>query len=372
MKRCFVFACFADNQPGFLDFSYRIKTLAKHYDLTIISPIKLEQGELQIPGADYMQLGNITNKISWLQFIMRAARLTRKEKPDLVVILHTYLAPISLLINTPNALYWNEHPTNLMHLPSKKSLAKYVFTKLCHKLFYWGAKSSTLLMPIGEEQHGELLAKGCDDAKITMIYMGVSESFLNINPAAQAEYLRLVYAGSICIPRGRDVMLGAMKLVAKKQLPVKLTMVGAPADELEYCQQYIKMHSLENHLDVRGRVPGDEIPSFYENADYGLCLWEDRLSWRFNPPTKLFEYLVSGLPVLASNIRTHTRYINNGVNGLIFDYNPESLAEKIEVAYQDFSQLSTLKHNAKSSGSQYLWGKIEPVFVSAIKRLEIS
>ena len=165
-------------------------------------------------------------------------------------------------------------------------------------------------------------------------------------------------------------MLEAMVLVAQKNLPVQLTMVGAPPDELEYCQNFIEQHGLDSVLDVRGRVPGDEIPEFYGSADYGICLWEDRMCWRFNPPTKLFEYLVAGLPVLASNIRTHTRYIDNGVNGLIFDYNPQSLADAIEVAYNNFNQLDSMKADAKASGTQYLWGKIKPVFINAIKQLE--
>lgn len=370
-KKCIVITSFADDQPGFLDFSYRIRTLSELYDLTIVSQVKLDQSELQVE-ATYIQLGKISNKLSWIRFIWKAAKYIRKSNADVVVILHSYLAPITLCISTPNALYWNEHPTNLMHLPNKQSFIKYFVTKICHKLFYMGAKRATLLMPIGEEQYAELLTKGCDISKIKLIYMGVSESFVRneVIKELPSPVLRLIYTGSICVPRGRDVMLNAMVLVAEKNIPVHLTMVGAPPDELEYCHDFIKEHKLEKYLIVIGRVPGSEIPQFLNEADYGICLWEDRVSWRFNPPTKLFEYLVAGLPVLASNIRTHTRYIDHGVNGFIFDYDSYSLANVIEVAYKNLYRSEQLREGAKNSGSKYLWNKVEPIFIKSMQQLE--
>ena len=370
-KKCIVVTIFADDQPGFLDFSYRIHTLAELYDLTVVSQVKLDQSELQV-AARYVQLGRVSNRLTWLKFIWNAAKYIRVKNADVVVILHSCLAPLTLLINTPNALYWNEHPTNIMHLPSKVSFIKYFVTKIFHKVFYIGAKKATLLMPIGEEQCSELIAKGCNAKKIQLIYMGVSESFVNNETIRElpSPILCLIYAGSICAPRGRDVMLNAMVLIAKKNIPVRLTMVGASLDELEYCHNFIKEHKLEKYLIVIGRVPGSEIPRFLNEADYGICLWEDRISWRFNPPTKLFEYLVAGLPVLASNIRTHTRYIDHGVNGFIFDYSPHSLANTIEDAYNNLYQIDQLKKSAKNSGSKYLWSAIEPTFIKSIRQLE--
>ena len=40
-KTCIVVTCFDENQPGFLDFSYRIIALAKQYQLTIIIDLYL-------------------------------------------------------------------------------------------------------------------------------------------------------------------------------------------------------------------------------------------------------------------------------------------------------------------------------------------
>ena len=106
-------------------------------------------------------------------------------------------------------------------------------------------------------------------------------------------------------------------------------MIGASAEQMAYCERRVEELGIERHVRVLPRVAGEVIPSLLAGADLGVCIWEDRKYWRFNPPTKLFEYLVAGLPVLASDICTHTRYITDWVNGRIFRYSAASFAEAI-------------------------------------------
>lgn len=373
VKKCIVVTSFTEDQPGFLDFSYRINSLAKHYDLTIISQRELRQSEMMVDAVSFIVLNPVYNKISWLSYLYNAAKLIRKLDPDLVVLLHSNLAPISFLIKKiPNCLYWNEHPTNLMHLPSKLSFVRYVITKIFHKIFFWGGRCADLVMPIGEEHRDELLRNGCEESKVKMIYMGVASEFHEISyrQSIDSDNLVIIYTGTVSKARGRDVLLGAMRIIAQKHLPVKLIIVGANSEELNYCQLFVEAYGLHNYLSIIGRVPGYEIPTLLSEADMGVCLWEDRVCWRFNPPTKLFEYLVAGLPVLASDIRTHTRYIRDGVNGFIFEYTSESLANVLEKCYQNRVQLDTLKMQAKSTAKFYLWENVEPIFLNAVKGVE--
>lgn len=370
-KKCVVVTCFSENQPGFLDFSYRIQALAEQYELIILSQDVLTQAELQVAGAEYIAIGRFHGKLGWLKYLWLAAGIIRKNQPDVAVLLHSSAAPIVMMVGKiPTCLYWNEHPTNLIHLPDRGSL-KSVLVKMLHKLVFIGAKRADVLMPIGEEHRDELLHHGCDPRRLKMIYMGVDDKFASLPLIRSPEdALLLIYVGSISIPRGRDVMLQAIRIVAQHHVPVKLTMVGAVAEELSFCQQFIREHQLEQYLEVLGRVPGNEIPSFLAQANAGICLWEDKPWLRFNPPTKLFEYLVAGLPVLASDIRTHTRYIKNNENGIIFAYHPKTLADAILALYKSRSRLPELSQNASESGKVHLWSHIKPVFLNAVKEVE--
>ncbi|MES2579544.1 MAG: glycosyltransferase family 4 protein [Pseudomonadota bacterium] len=373
-KTCIVVICFDENQPGYLDFSYRIAALSKAYQLTVISHGEITQPELLFDNVRYNTLDRRNGKLGWMRYIVKCAIFIRQQKPDVVVLLHSAMAPIALLVRKiPTCLYWNEHPTNLMHMPVQFAPIRKLVTHLLHQFIFFGAKKSTLVMPIGEDHQEDLAKHGVLIQKIRMIYMGVSADFLPANLRVehnQASHndsiIRLIYVGTVSESRGRDVMLDAMKLIADKQLKLHLTIVGANADELIYCRQRISALSLQRYITVIGKVSGSEVPSYLAQADVAICLWQASQWNQFNPPTKLFEYLVAGLPVLASNIRTHTRYVHDGYNGFVFEYTAQLLACALENLQGKNDAIPAMQQHALHSGQQYLWPKLEPIFLTAI------
>ncbi len=371
-KSCILVTAFAEGQPGFLDFSYRIKSLAGHYRLTVVSTFPLMQVELQVPNVNYVVIDCGKGRLGWLCYLLRCAKLIRTQRPGVAVLLHSTASPISLLVGrTPAVCYWNEHPTHVAPEPSHFSPIKAVIRAATRWLMYQGARQSSLVMPIGEAHQDDLMAHGCNPGRIRLFYMGVDQSFadaaLSRELEAPDETLNLIYVGSVQKDRGRDVMLEAMALANEINVIAHLTIVGASEEEQKYCQDYTQKLGIQDYVTVLGRVPGNMIPSYFLKADIGLCLWEDLPWYRFNPPTKLFEYLVAGLPVLASNIRTHTQYVENGFNGLIFEYDSASLAGAVKRLWQTRDQLPGMKLRARDSSARYRWQIIEPLFLEAVR-----
>jgi len=370
-KSCVVVTTFAEGQPGFLDFSYRIRSLAEHYRLTVVSTFPLAQAELQLPNVNYVVINTTSGHLGWLTYLWRCASFIRKLRPDVAVLLHSMAAPVAILVGSvPTITYWNEHPSHFAPQVEGFSPIKAIARTLIRSTMFVGARCSSLIMPIGESHLDDLLAHGCSPNQIRMMYMGVDESFsgaaLTGRARNEVEPLRLIYVGSVQKDRGRDVMLEAMAIVNHGGKIAHLTIVGVNPEQLKYCQNTVYKLGIFDSVTIHGRVPGHMIPSFMKEADAGLCLWEDLPWYRFNPPTKLFEYLVAGLPVLASKIRTHTQYIQNGVNGLIFDYSSDGLAKSINNLWCAKSQISTMKIQAIKSSDAYLWKKIEPLFLDAV------
>jgi len=371
---CFVITRFGKDQPGFLDFSYRIKSLARQYRLTVVSDAPLTQPELQLERAEYVVLQGGKGRAGLLRYQWNCVRLIRMRRPSRVILLHSAVAPVALLSGpVPTAVYWNEHPTHFTTAPEGLAPVKRTVRSALRWLVFQGARQASLVMPIGEAHLEDLLAHGRDPRRTRLIYMGVDAAFARValcgKPKNDDSPLELIYVGSVSKARGRDVMLEAVALANRQEIVARLTLVGAGADEREHCKDYARRLGIAEAVCVHGRVPGDEIPEFLKDADAGICIWEDRPWWRFNPPTKLFEYLVAGLPVLASNIRTHTQYVSDWHNGLIFQYDSVSLAEAIGKLRERRAELPALKQRAWESGEQYLWGRIEPEFLEAIEGL---
>ena len=51
-----------------------------------------------------------------------------------------------------------------------------------------------------------------------------------------------------------------------------------------------------------GEVAHLEVPSWIQFAHSGLILFQPTPKWKKNVAIKLFEYMVCGLPVLASDV----------------------------------------------------------------------
>lgn len=378
-QRCIVVTAFDENQPGYLDFAYRINALARVYDVTLVLKRSSRPPEIDFQALNVQIVYSAHGKLGWLRYLFDVAKYIRQQSVDFVVLLHSALAPLSFFLrNIPCCVYWNEHPENLSHLPQRFHLIKTPITMVQHRLIYAGAKVAKLVMPIGEEHEQDLIAHGVKLDKIGLCYMGVSEQFAPVRSEGRADNLpwlsstiQIVYVGSVSEARGRDVMLQAMLRVSK-QLPageVKLSIIGASQDELAYCVRFIQEHRLSDYVAVHGRIHGADVPAILHAADMAICLWPVTKWNQFNPPTKLFEYLVAGLPVLASRIRTHTRYIQDGVNGWIFDYSPEALAALIQALPQQRAQLKAMQIKAKVSSTPYRWSSIEPQFLKAVEGL---
>lgn len=371
MRSCCVVTCFSLDQPGFLDFAYRIRALATRYQVTVIGAHGPNVPELQIDGVTHVALADGDEACSVRRYLWRAALYLRKARPDFVILLHTLAAPlVHALRATPCALYWNEHAIRFK-ASSPCSPIKRILRELKYEWSFISAmRKADLVMPIGEAHRDDLLAHGCRPERVKMIYMGVDKVFSGvalqrIGPDDDGP-LDVVYTGSVNKDRGRDVMLEAVAKARSLGVPVRLVIVGALESERQICQVYARELDIETNVVVHGRLPGSEIPRFIAGADAGICIWEDRPWTRFNPPTKLFEYLVAGLPVLASNIRTHTDYVSHGMNGLIFDYDGDSLAGAFGELWRRRKDLSAMRRRAWESGRRYLWSTIEPVFLEAV------
>lgn len=373
-RRLAVVTWFFDQQPGFLDFRYRVEALARHHDVTLIVRHERFLSEFNAPDARPLVLTQAyAGTRSLLAYARQVACVLRADPPDAVVLLGAQLAPACfLLTHMPVALYWNEHPTHTFH-GGRWGLASAWLNRTLVRLSYAGARRAMLAMPIGEAHRDDLAEHGVRPERTRLIPMGADARFASLAqgraPRSVDEPLSVIYTGTVQRERGRDVMLEGLALARQQGAACRLTLVGASDAERVYCLQRAQALGISDALTVIGRVPGDAIPGHLLQADAGVCLWEDRVWWRFNPPTKLFEYLAAGLPVLASRIRTHSLYLADGETGLMFDYNAPAFAQallRLCAARPDWPWMSQA---AARAGEAFLWPRVEPQFLQAIDDL---
>ena len=359
-----------DNQVGYLDFAYRIAALCEQHDVTLLTRRPLPEPELQVPATTVLLAPGRAGSAGLLAYWGKVARHLRSNPCDLVVHLCSHTAALANLpLGAPQVIYWNEHPSH--YLGGRGGLRGAVAAAL-RALQYRGARAAPLVMPIGEAHRADLQAHGCREDRLRLLPMGVADTFGTTAPQPSAAHppagspLRIVYTGSVHEDRGRDVMIDAVGLARQAGIDVRLTIIGAHAEQLRLCELRSAQRGVADAVRVLPRIAGGEIPGHLAQADFGICLWADKPYWRFNPPTKLFEYLVAGLPVMASNIRTHTAYLNDGGDGYIFDYDATALAATFSRAWCEQARWPAMRAAAQLQGRQYRWSAIQPRFLAEL------
>ncbi len=141
------------------------------------------------------------------------------------------------------------------------------------------------------------------------------------DPLTQATGTRLMYVGNLETYQGIDLMLDAFAKVADTHKDATLLIVGGSA---EHIQQYkAKAGALHDQGRVIfvGPVPIDSLGAVLTYAD---ILVSPRTMGN-NTPMKIYSYLQSGKPVVATRLATHTQVMNDDVCILV-EPDPNAMA----------------------------------------------
>lgn len=115
--------------------------------------------------------------------------------------------------------------------------------------------------------------------------------------------LEIIYIGSTHYERNLLRLAKAVVEAQQAGLNFHLTIIGAGAQQ-EELKTFSQLHP--HLLAVHEAVPHAEIPQWLAGAHLGALPFPDEEKFRVSSPIKLFEYMASGLPVLATRIVCHT------------------------------------------------------------------
>jgi len=138
------------------------------------------------------------------------------------------------------------------------------------------------------------------------------------------------YTGTLEVNQGLEMMAKAFALV-KDQIPDgKLFIVGGKPAQIKKLSEYANNLSIGEQTILPGALPPERMPEIMAICD---VLTSPRCIGT-NTPLKLYSYLKSGVPVLATNLLTHTQVLDADVS-VLTEANPEALAQGLLRLYKD-------------------------------------
>lgn len=130
-----------------------------------------------------------------------------------------------------------------------------------------------------------------------------------------------MYIGNLEPYQGIDLMLDAMKRYLESAAG-HLVIIGGNDNDIEAYQQRCRQLNISEHVSIIGRKPVSDISGYMKQAD---VLVSPRVQGE-NTPMKIYSYLGSGVPVIATNLPTHTQVISTDT-GRLCNPNARDMAE---------------------------------------------
>lgn len=140
----------------------------------------------------------------------------------------------------------------------------------------------------------------------------------------------LLYTGTFGKNQGLDLLLGAMPSVVREYPNVKLMLVGGTGADMRNIRDFRAEQGLEDYVVLEGQVSYADMPMFMALGD---VLLSPRVSGK-NTPLKLYSYLNSGKPIVATDMLTH-RQVLDEETAVLTAVNADALAQGILSVLRD-------------------------------------
>lgn len=159
----------------------------------------------------------------------------------------------------------------------------------------------------------------------------------------------ILYTGTFESYQGLEILIKSIYIVIESQKNVKLLMVGGEKRQVSQLKMLCKSLKITKYVKFTGKRPLNEIPIFMEMAH---VLVSPRTNERDNPPLKLYTYLNSNIPIVATNVPANTQILTNEIS-VLTDLNPGSFAKGIISILEDKELRSCIIENMKKIRFNY-------------------
>lgn len=325
----------------------QITDWAKYYGLK--EKIKVTK----LPSFDLIWLDLYTLKLGSLRFILQAFSFA-------------FLATLYSLFKKADTYYTREHPFASLFGSLKSLHGRRIYYEAHDfgRLVSWLVKNRNVdgLVVITNKLKEVYIKEGVPAGKILVAPDGVDLRMFEANTSREEA------KSELGIPSGKKVISytghlygwkGAHTLaLSTKHLPDSYVayFIGGMRGDLAKFKEFIRRNEITNAV-VVGYVPPLVVPKYLAASDVLVLPNIEKGLSHFTSPLKLFEYMASKRPVVASDLSSIREVLNEENAILVEPGNPKALAEGIKKVLQDEELATKVAENAFKDVQQYSWDK---------------
>ncbi|SDS44138.1 Glycosyltransferase involved in cell wall bisynthesis [Halopseudomonas litoralis] len=200
--------------------------------------------------------------------------------------------------------------------------------------------------PAGVERIRKLVPQALKSAYIPLL---PDEEFQLQSTAGMYVHAPLIfiYIGTHERGRGLDVVLKGIAAAVDAGLQAKFVFLGGAKHDIDQLLIEPDVEDLVSKevLSFIGKVDRKEVPGYLQRSDVGLCLIPPAPVYYEASPTKLAEYMGSGLAVLANyGIPLQEQFVKESGSGILCDFDVLSISNSLMAISQ--SDIKSMKERS--------------------------
>lgn len=164
----------------------------------------------------------------------------------------------------------------------------------------------------------------------------------------------LIYSGAITFNRGLEKVIESLIYLPDCFLVMMGYGVEKYKDEL---RKVVERHQLQDRFCFYGPVAPDLVTMYAAGADLGVAPIQNVcLSYYLCSPNKLFEYVIAGIPVIASDFPELKDVVDRFKIGVTFDpEDPKDIARAADEILRNPQRAADMRRNTAAAADAFNW-----------------
>lgn len=147
-----------------------------------------------------------------------------------------------------------------------------------------------------------------------------------------SERQTIIYTGNLGSAQDLEAVIRAMPHLSTEGAVLRLVGSGDVESELRALTREL---DLEDRVEFYGLVPRTDVPALLGEATIGVAPLKDTEELAYAMPTKVYEYMASGLPTLVTGRGEIEQFMTESGGGVHVANDPERIAEQLDKLLAD-------------------------------------
>jgi glycosyltransferase involved in cell wall biosynthesis len=240
----------------------------------------------------------------------------------------------------------------------------------------WSIRLADSVVTVNQACARIFAARSCPSKKISVVMNSPDENifqFRDVSPVSAtprgSKPFVIMYHGSLVERNGLELAIKAFARVQSRIPNAELRIYGSRNAFLDRMMESVRSQGMDRSVHYLGPKPLEKIVEAIEESDVGVIPNLRNIFTELNTPTRIFEYLALGKPVITPRSPGITDYFDD--DSLVFFElgDEEDLASKMEFVFNRPEKAVDITRRGQEIHQAHMWREERLTLLDLVTRL---